>query len=180
MQAGWIFRMRCQMPYRQRLQFWFITPVLVSVSTQMILLPTPDAKRGYLGTAIRLLLGVFPPGASTSTTTMSAAASAVCRVSGSSRYLALGDLVLLALAPWFLALGSLVCVGVRLVLRVGVLVRVVCLLCVGVPDLYDPGLSGFSPPQPIFCPLAGRVSSRFAYPVGIFEALCEMVCVGVR
>ncbi len=35
--------------------------------------------------------------------------------------------------------------GVRLVLRVRVLVRVVCLLCVGVPDLYDPGLSGFSP-----------------------------------
>jgi hypothetical protein len=46
------------------------------------------------------------------TTLSSAATSSVCRVSGSSRYLALGDLVLLALAPWFLALGSLVCVGV--------------------------------------------------------------------
>ena len=114
-----------------------------------------------------------------STAAVSSTTTALCRVSGSSRYLALGDLVLLALAPWYLALGSLVCVGRRLVLRVGVLVRVVCLLCVGVPDLYDPGLSGVFPSQPIFCPLAGRVSSRFAYPVGIFEALCEFVSIGV-
>jgi hypothetical protein len=56
--------------------------------------------------------------AATSTTS-----AAVLPVAGSFRYLALGDLVLLALAPCFLELGSLVCVGGRLVLRVGVLVR---------------------------------------------------------
>jgi hypothetical protein len=53
------------------------------------------------------LLGVFPPGASMSAATPMSTTSTVCRVSGSSRYLALGDLVLLGLAPWFLALGDL-------------------------------------------------------------------------
>ena len=55
------------------------------------------------------LLGVFPPGASmSSTSTLSTSTTAVCLVSGSSRYLVLGDLVLLGLAPWFLTLGDLV------------------------------------------------------------------------
>jgi hypothetical protein len=42
------------------------------------------------------------------TTTMSATTTSACPVSGSSRHLALGDLALLGLAPWFSALGHLV------------------------------------------------------------------------
>jgi hypothetical protein len=43
-----------------------------------------------------------------STATTGSNTATVCRVSGSSRHLALGDLALMGLAPWFLALGHLV------------------------------------------------------------------------
>jgi hypothetical protein len=54
----------------------------------------------------RLLFRGVPPGGSISSTTTVRTATTVCRVSGSSRHLVLGNLVLLALAAWFLALGS--------------------------------------------------------------------------
>jgi hypothetical protein len=50
----------------------------------------------------------------------------VCRVSGSSRHLVLGDLALLALAAWFLGLGALVCVGRLMLCLWGVCVGVIC------------------------------------------------------